>query len=231
MNLDLTILNMIKAAIVGICASAPIGPIAVFVIQQSLSKGHKAGFITGLGATLVDTIFACLAIFALAFSQDFLDKHREFLLVFGGLVVLIIGIIMALSNPIADDDRRKRGNERLEKLSKKSRITVQDFVKAVLMGITNPGGILVIFTFFTVLGIDTTHSDNWTAAPIILSVAAGTVVYWFFFSWGISHFRKYVKIRTLIWITRITGSIIAVLGVALLGEGLYRVMFTGAQLF
>ncbi len=221
---------MIKGAIIGVCASVPIGPIAVFVIQQSLSKGHKAGFITGLGATVVDTTFSCIAIFAFAFAQNFMDRHHNLILVLGGAIVLAIGIVMSFSNPVAQDERRKRGNERIEKITRNTRVTIKDFLKAILMGISNPGGILVIFTFFTLFGIDTSNTDEWTAGPIILSVAAGTIIYWFLFSWGISHFRKYVKIRSLIWITRITGAIVAILGLALLGEGLFRVVFQGAQL-
>ena len=99
------------------------------------------------------------------------------------------------------------------------------------MGLANPGGILVLFALFTVFGIDTTHSQDWTAAPIILAVSGGTIFYWFFFSWLVSHFRKYVKMRTLIWINRITGAVIAILGLALLSEGLFRVIFQGARLF
>ena len=66
------LLDIIKAFIVGICASAPIGPIAILVIQKSLSGGHKAGFIAGLGACVVDTIYAVAAIFALAVVQEFI---------------------------------------------------------------------------------------------------------------------------------------------------------------
>ena len=40
------ILDILKAILVGVCASVPVGPIAILVIQKSLSKGHKAGFIT-----------------------------------------------------------------------------------------------------------------------------------------------------------------------------------------
>ena len=51
-------LDILKALVIGICASAPIGPIAILVIQKTLSKGHKAGFITGMGACVVDTLFS-----------------------------------------------------------------------------------------------------------------------------------------------------------------------------
>ena len=59
-------LNILKGFIIGVCASAPLGPIAILVIQTTLNKGHRAGFVTGMGACLVDTLFAVIAIFALA---------------------------------------------------------------------------------------------------------------------------------------------------------------------
>ena len=58
--------DILKGFIIGICASAPIGPIAILVIQKTLSKGHKAGFVTGMGACIVDTTFSVIALFALA---------------------------------------------------------------------------------------------------------------------------------------------------------------------
>ena len=51
------LLDILKGFIIGICASVPLGPIAILVIQKSLSDGHKAGFFAGLGACLVDTLF------------------------------------------------------------------------------------------------------------------------------------------------------------------------------
>ena len=69
------ILDILKAMLVGVCASVPVGPIAILVIQKSLSKGHKAGFITSLGSVFVDTVFSIIAIFALAFVQDFLARR------------------------------------------------------------------------------------------------------------------------------------------------------------
>ena len=60
------LIDMLKGFLVGVCASAPVGPIAILVVQKSLSKGHKAGFVSGLGASVVDTCYALIAIFALA---------------------------------------------------------------------------------------------------------------------------------------------------------------------
>ena len=80
-------LDILKGFIIGICASAPIGPIAILVIQKTLSKGHKAGFITGMGATCVDTIYSAIALFALAIAQNFMEEHNEIILLAGGILV------------------------------------------------------------------------------------------------------------------------------------------------
>ena len=52
------IVDVLKAFAIGICASAPLGPAAILVLQKSLSYGHRAGFYTGLGATTIDTTYA-----------------------------------------------------------------------------------------------------------------------------------------------------------------------------
>ena len=93
------LIDMLKGFLVGMCASAPIGPIAILVVQKSLSKGHKAGFISGLGASVVDTLYAFIAIFALAFAQKFIDEHQNAILLVGGVVLAIVGLTMAFSDP------------------------------------------------------------------------------------------------------------------------------------
>ena len=70
------LITILKAFLVGFAASVPVGPVAILVIQKSLSKGFSAGFVTGLGASVVDTLFAVIAMFALAFTQQFLNHHH-----------------------------------------------------------------------------------------------------------------------------------------------------------
>lgn len=207
-------LDILKAFIVGICASAPIGPIAILVIQKSLSGGHKAGFITGLGACVVDTIYAVTAIFALAVVQNFIHAHENIILIVGGLVVALLGISMSFSDPFRKMNRNKS-----------SSVSLTDFMQAVAMGFSNPGAVFVILALFAFFGLADDSPHNWSVAPIILSVSAGSAIYWFSVTWLLSHFRKKFEIRTILWINRVTGAIIIVIGVALLGEGVFNVFF------
>jgi len=213
------VMDMLKGFLVGVCASAPVGPIAILVVQKSLSKGHKAGFISGLGASVVDTLYAFIAIFALAFAQKFIDDHKTLILLIGGVVLAIVGLNMAFSDPF-----------RKMKTDGESSASPKDFGQAVAMGLSNPMAIFVMFTLFAFFGLANDAPHNWSVTPIILSVSAGSVSYWFSISWLLSRFRKNFRMRTILWISRITGALIVIIGIALLGQGLFDVIFRGVPL-
>lgn len=212
------ILDILKAFIVGICASAPIGPIAILVIQKSLSGGHKVGFITGLGACVVDTLYAVIAIFALAIVQEFIHTHQNIILIVGGIVVAVLGVSMSFADPFR---KMKKGAG--------SSVSLTDFMQALIMGFSNPGAVFVILALFAFFGLANDAPHNWSVMPIILSVSAGSALYWFCVSWLLSHFRKNFQMRTILWINRITGAVIIIIGIALLGEGIFNVLFHAAS--
>ena len=95
------------------------------------------------------------------------------------------------------------------------------------MGLSNPMAIFVLFTLFAFFGLTDDAPHTWKVAPIILSVSAGTVVWWFGLSWLISRFRKKFKMRTILWISRVTGAIVVIIGFALLGQGFFNILFKG----
>lgn len=214
------LLDIIKGFIVGICASAPMGPIAILVIQKTLNKGRHAGFVAGLGASVIDTVYAIIALFALAFAQQIIDRHENIILLGGGLILTLIGISMALSNPF----RRK------VKDSGKSKFSSKDFLQSLAMGISNPMAIFVIFALFAFFGIADNTPRDWNVAPIILSVSAGTVCYWFTLSWTLSRFRDKFRLRTILWISRVMGAIVIILGLVFIGQGLFNVIFLSKPL-
>ena len=215
------LLDTLKGFLVGICASAPMGPIAILVVQKTLSKGQRAGFFTGLGASVVDTIYALIAIFALAFAQSFIHAHENIIYLAGGTILVGIGLSMALSNPFR---RCKKAEE------KKSNFSSTDFLQAIAMGISNPMAIFVIFALFGFVGITNDDPTSWNVAPIILSVSAGTVCYWLFLSWALSHFRDKFSLRTILWLSRVMGAIVVIIGLVLVGKGLFNVLFLSQPL-
>lgn len=210
------IIDIVKAFLVGFAASIPVGPVAILVVQKSLSKGHRAGFITGLGASVVDTLFAVIAVFALAFTQQFLSDHEVVILLAGGLILIGLGLSMALKDPF-----------RKMKADGTTKASATDFMQAVLMTMSNPGAIFVMLALFAFFGITEDSPSTWRVAPILLSVAGGSVVYWFLLSWGLGHFRNKFTMNTILWISRVTGALVVIIGIVLLTQGLFKVIFHG----
>ena len=95
----------------------------------------------------------------------------------------------------------------------------KDFLQAVATTVSNPGA------FFQVDVSD----RSFRIYPIILAVAAGSIAYWFFFSWFFSNWRKAFDMKKIMWLNRIAGIIIIIIGLALIGEGAFDLLFTGGK--
>lgn len=213
-TMDFMMLDILKGLLIGICASVPLGPIAILVLQKSLSEGHRAGFMAGLGACLVDTLYAVIAMFALAFAESFIEDHRILIMVGGGIIVILLGCSMAFKDPF----RKMKEEHQTPSYS------LKDFFQAVIMGISNPGAIFVIFALFAFFGIQLEPHD-FRVAPILLSLSGGSALYWFLFSWAFSRFRKNFKLSTLLWLNRAAGVIVIIIGIALVAEGVLDILF------
>lgn len=208
--------DIVKAFLVGFSASIPVGPVAILVVQKSLSKGHKAGFVTGLGASVIDTLYAVIAVFALAFVQKFLSDHQIIILIAGGAILIWLGLSMALRDPF-----------RKMKVKGSSNVSAMDFGQAMLMTMSNPGAVFVMLALFAFFGLTNDAPSTWRVAPILLAVAGGSVVYWFLLSWTLGHFSKKFTMNTVLWISRVTGAIVVIIGIVLLFQGLFKIIFHG----
>ena len=209
MNLDI-----LKAFATGFCASAPIGPVAILVLQKSLSYGPKSGFTTGLGATTIDTSYAILSIFALAVAQSFLNTYKTFILLAGGIIIIALGWSMVFKDPF-----RKMKSPEAE-----NGASVKDYLQGIVTDLSNPGAILIMFALFAFFGINV-EDKGFRIFPIILAVAGGSMTYWFCFSRIFGKWRRAIDFRSMFWLNRIAGVILMIIGLALLGEGLFVILF------
>ena len=202
-------LNLIKAFAVGICASAPIGPVAIFVMQKSLNYGRKAGFTAGVGSALMDTTYAALSVLALAVAQKFIESNELLIALVGGAVITVIGAMMAVKDPM----KGKTG----EVQESDDGYTVGYAAQTFLMALSNPAALLVMFGLVSAFGLET---EGWMKLPVLLMVFAGAVTYWFVFSWVFSHLKRAVNYKALSIFGRVAGLVIAAFGIVLIIKGL-----------
>jgi len=212
----MTIIDILKALALGFCVSIPFGPIAILVIQNSLSKGRRSGFVTGLGATLVDSTWATVCVFAIGYAQQLLQTHETLVLAVGGAVLIPLGISMALANPFRRLDRKE---QRLQ-----DKVSPKDFLKSLAMGYSNPGAILIMFALFAAFGINVSAADGVKVVFIIAAVAAGSITYWFCTSSILARVRRAFKPSVILWVNRIAGSAVVCFGVYFLVSSLMKLL-------
>ena len=92
---QLDILNLIlKGILIGIIASAPMGPVGVLCIQRTLNKGRWYGFVTGIGAAVSDLIYAMITGLGMTLIMDLVTngQNRFFLQIMGSIMLMAFGV-------------------------------------------------------------------------------------------------------------------------------------------
>ena len=98
---QVTVLDLlVKGFVTGIVVSAPLGPVGVLCIQRTLNKGRWYGFVTGLGASLSDFIYALLTGYGMSFIVDFIAANQKYLQLLGSVMLLAFGVYTFRSNPV-----------------------------------------------------------------------------------------------------------------------------------
>lgn len=130
------IVNLVfKGIMIGIIASAPMGPVGVLCVQRTLNKGRWYGFVTGIGASVSDIIYALITGLGMSFVMDFVNNAQtKFLLqLTGSIILLIFGIISYRANP----------TKNMHMSSKQKGTLWHNGLTAFLVTFSNP---LIIFT-------------------------------------------------------------------------------------
>ncbi len=187
--------------IAGLLASIPLGPIGILCIQRTLSRDFFSGFVSGMGAALADTVFACLAIFALTYVTGFMDHYKMWVEIFGGLLVILLGCQIFFKKPRRPSADRSSGSGYLGK-----------FFSVFALTIPNPAYFFVFVTIFAALGVGSIDGDVLSKWLIVFGVLLGASVWWFTLTWTISHLRHKFTMRSLLWLNKISGGGIILLG-------------------
>ncbi len=191
---------ILEGIILGISVSAPLGPIGVLCIQRTLNKGKNFGLVSGLGAAFADTFYAVLAAFGISFVV--LDAHNYIFRIVGGAILIIVGVKMFFTNPIAQI--RKPTS---------SKSYWGYFASTFFLTLTNPLTIVFFAASFATLGLNKYSGHPGYLILMVVSVSFGALIWWFSLVFTVNAFRKKFRLRNLWWINKISGLLIALLAV------------------
>lgn len=198
----------VKGVLIGLLVSAPLGPIGVLCIQRTLNRGYMSGFVSGLGAASADIIFAIIAGFGLTIIINFIQERQFYFQILGGLFVLYIGLRIFYTNPVKQ--------LRLQRLNKPP--LSQDFVSVFLLTLSNP---MAIFLFIAIMAAIKVANDSLSIFEILTltaGIAGGTILWWFILASIANRFRKRIRLRSIWWMNKITGTVVVLFGIVVLAS-------------
>lgn len=207
---------IIKGIIIGIVASAPMGPTGVLCVQRTLCKGRIYGFVTGCGAAVSDIIYAVITGYGLSFIYDFIHNQRNlFWLQLGGSLMLLgFGIYTYRSKPA----------ENTHKVSRNRSGLLRNGLSGFAITLSNPLIIFLFLAMFTPMSFMLPDLPLFQQAVGYISILAGAMLWWLFITYAVNKLKNRFDVRGICIINRIIGAIViavSFVSVILILTGIY----------
>ena len=196
--------EIIKGFIIGVLASAPMGPVGILIIQRTLNKGRWEGFATGIGASISDILYAVITGYFMYLVVDIIENPiiALWIKLIGSLLLLIFGIYTFRSIP------RHQVVDEETPIETKHKVT-GFIISGFAITVSNP---LIILLFAALFGQFTfILVDNWlTQLMGYLSIVAGALCWWLALTWLVDKVRAKFNHKVIWWINRIIGILVMV---------------------
>ena len=196
-----------KGMLIGMLASAPMGPVGVLCVQRTLNKGRWYGFVTGVGAAVSDIFYAMITGFGMSFVMDLVTNERNkfWLQIAGSMILLAFGVYCWRSNP----------TKRMHVSGKQKGSLLYNGVTAFWVTFFNP---LIIFLFMAVFAQLAFVVPNHPVEMSVgyLSIVAGALLWWFGLTWLVDKVRGKFDTNGIVIINKVIGSIVVIFSVIVL---------------
>jgi L-lysine exporter family protein LysE/ArgO len=181
----------------GFIAAIPLGPVNVFVISQTLKRDFFHGFMAGLTAAVLDTIYCFGAIAGVSLVAFNLDKYLGLTImkVVAATVLIVLGVRLYLQSKTYKDALPEK---------KTGAFSARSLLGVVLLYVSNPA----IYAFWIIVaGTVTSHfwvSRQGPSALIFsLSVGIGGLAWYFVLTYYVAKYHHQFKVKTFRVIFRV----------------------------
>ncbi len=198
-----TVLFFFKGVVAGFVIAAPVGPVGVMCVRRTLARGLIAGYATGLGAALADTLYGVIAAFGITFIGDFLLDNEYWFRLVGGVLLCVLAARTFVISPLGDE-----GNA--------SESLLGDIFTAFVVTGTNPITLGAFAVVFTAIGVVAAGETLEWAQALIAGVFVGSTLWWTFLTGSAGVCRGSITHGGLRWINKISAVVILISGVIVL---------------
>lgn len=191
---------LVKGLLLGFVTSLPLGPIGVIIIQRTVTRNRWAGFSSGVGAALSDSLYASVAGVSVSLIMTFISEYESLFEIVGSLILIALGIVIFMSHP------ERCAMKNVKKRNSYLRYACTTF----FLTISNPLIIFLHLAFFSRFGIVLSIRNIPMTAVFIAGFFVGALCWWFTFTGIINLFRKRFTMTFCLWFNRIAGAVIIV---------------------
>lgn len=204
----------VRGLILGFAIAAPVGPIGVLCIRQTLASGWLSGLVSGLGAATADAIYGSIAGFGLTAIAGLLVNQQTPLQLIGGSFLCYLGIRTlrhAQTIHVTSPDSLDSLEHTSSPSSLNRRTLATHYATTLLLTLTNPATILSFTAIFASLGIAALPTPR-LALVLVIGVFCGSALWWLLLSSGAALLRSRLTATHLKWVNQLSGLMIAVFG-------------------
>jgi threonine/homoserine/homoserine lactone efflux protein len=194
---------IVRGLIAGLVIAAPVGPVNVYFLQRTLTKGWKSGLACGFGAAACDTLYGAVAAFSITFIIGFLVREQSHIRFFGGLLLVVIGISYCLRRP--KPLPAQNGSARV----------LSDLISTFLLDLANPTAVLSFLAILAALGL--ACQRHWALTVFLVGgIFSGSMLWWIVLIAAVRCLRCRLDVQVVMWMNRVAGLAIGAFGIALI---------------
>lgn len=205
--------TILKGLFIGILVSAPMGPIGVLCVQRTLHEGRFHGFVSGLGASISDLLYAIISGLGVSIIMDFILENHYPLQILGSVLLLVAGYFIYHSNPV----------KKLLKQDDQKSPYWKDLVSSFFLNLSNIGILFFFIAMFARFNF-ISPSNIYQNVVGILCIGLGAVLWWFLISTIVDRVRSKFNPRGLKVFNNILGVLLIVIGIVGLISGAYSLI-------
>lgn len=198
--------QLVKGVIIGVVASAPMGPVGVLTVQRTLNKGRAYGWVTGIGASVSDLLYALVTGLGMSFVMDFVSNPRtmHWLQLVGAVMLFLFGVHTYKSDP----------SQSMRNVSHRRGSLMHNAATGFVVTLSNP---LIVFLFVALYARFAFVVPDHPVEQAIgyLGIVAGAVGWWTWLTYTINKVRARFDVSGIVWLNRTIG--VVVMAVSLLG--------------
>lgn len=207
------VLYFVKGLAVGLSVAAPIGPVAIYCMQQTLSYGLLYGIVAGIAVSLADAFYSWVAAYSAGFVESIIQRHSAWFYVFGGLFLLYLSYRI-FKSPFPTSEKKSDHNRSLW----------SSFTSTLVLTLASPMTTLLFIGMFTAYGVFEHPLTPPDITGLVMGVGLGAMGWWLILTTGVNFVQRRYNTAIFKYINYVSGTAIAVYGLYSLIKGM-RIFF------